>query len=266
MFVLTENKIDSLFAYYINENTPFLLVDKLGKGGFGATYLLKEKHSGERFVLKRLNKKRLKSAEAITSFQFEKQVISQLENQAFPTYHSEGDMNGIPYFIMELKKGKTFEQWIFQEGKRYSVDESLIIVKKVLQAVLYMHSKGIVHRDLRIPNILFDGRDVSIIDFGLASRLDSSYDHRNIDHPKKAPNHISDLYCLGHFLLFLLYSSYTPTVKKERSWEEELTLPLPLRIFIKKLLLLDTPFMNAKHAYSELEKMMEGRMEYVTIQ
>ena len=49
----------------------------------------------------------------------------------------------------------------------------------------------------------------------------------------------SDFYALGHFILFLLYSNFTPSSKQESSWEEELTLTKNTKQIIRKLLKLE---------------------------
>ncbi|WP_237746903.1 protein kinase family protein [Geobacillus vulcani] len=52
----------------------------------------------------------------------------------------------------------------------------------------------------------------------------------------------SDIYALGHFLLFLLYSSYEPTEDKEKSWEDELSLSKETRCALRRMLQLDAPY------------------------
>ena len=109
-------------------------------------------------------------------------------------------------------------------GMKFSVEESLTIVKQLFEIVMTIHSHGIVHRDLRIPNILLRNGELYIIDFGLACYMKEQIPLDSIHNPKKIESYISDLYCIGHFLLYLLYSNYTPTRKKERCWQEELQL------------------------------------------
>ena len=46
----------------------------------------------------------------------------------------------------------------------------------------------------------------------------------------------------GHFLLFLLYSTYEPVSKKKRSWEEELLISSPAKKVIRKMLQIDEPY------------------------
>ena len=119
--------------------------------------------------------------------------------------------------------------------------------------MIIMHEQGIVHRDLRIPNIILQNDKMTIIDFGLATKIDHSVRIDQIDNPKKAASPVSDLYALGHFMLFLLYSTYSPTSKKSRSWQEELALPTILQNYIEQLLMIQTPFPNAIAAKKQLQ-------------
>ena len=64
--------------------------------------------------------------------------------------------------------GKNFEDYIFLDGHVYTEREVLKILYEILEIVSVFHSKGIIHRDLRIPNILMKENQISIIDFGLA--------------------------------------------------------------------------------------------------
>ncbi len=72
------------------------------------------------------------------------------------------------FFVMEYMPGKNFEDYIFSDGHVYTEREVFKILYEILEIVSVFHSKGIIHRDLRIPNILMKENEISIIDFGLA--------------------------------------------------------------------------------------------------
>lgn len=95
-----------------------------------------------------------------------------------------------------------------------------------------------------------------MIDLGLATTIDPSFSLINLKDPKKAPHPVSDLYAVGHFMLFLLYSQYEPTTNKSTSWQQELKLPTPLQHFIERLLTIQQPFNNSEEALRELKKLL----------
>lgn len=115
--------------------------------------------------------------------------------------------------------GGNFEDHIFLDGQVYDEREVFEILYEVLGIVSYFHSKGIIHRDLRIPNILMKENQISIIDFGLA-KLKGEGDERAITYEgeqalMREVHFRSDFYALGHFVLFLLYASYEATEKRK---------------------------------------------------
>jgi serine/threonine-protein kinase len=153
---------------------------------------------------------------------------------------------------MDYIDGYTFEHLIFKMGKKFSVHESLKIAKQLLEIVITIHNHGIVHRDLRIPNILLRDGELYIIDFGLACYMKDDIRLDTVNNPKKRENYTSDLYYIGHFLLYLLYSSYTHNGKKAQCWQDELQLPLPVQNYIEHLLLIQPAFPDTLTAYEAL--------------
>ena len=190
-------------------------------------------------MLKRLRVKHKKNAKTKSNFQQEIAFLKKKMHANLPMIEDVGSVEGLPYYIMNYIDGHTFEHLIFKMGMTFSVEESLTIVKQLLEIVMTIHSHGIVHRDLRIPNILLRNGELYIIDFGLACYMKDQVNLDSIRNPKKIESYISDLYYTGHFLLYLLYSNYTPTRKKERCWQEELQLPPNVQNYIERLLLIE---------------------------
>ncbi len=131
-------------------------------------------------------------------------------------------------FLMEYMPGKNFEDYIFSDGHVYTEREVFKILYEILEIVSVFHSKGIIHRDLRIPNILMKENEISIIDFGLA-KLKGEGDERATTYEgeqalMREVHFRSDFYALGHFSLFLLYAGYESNEKHEKPWYDELTL------------------------------------------
>jgi serine/threonine-protein kinase len=135
-----------------------------------------------------------------------------------------------------------------------------------LEIVVYIHDQGIVHRDIRIANVILNGERVHLIDFGLACDVyqhgtNPISDDIKEDDPteKKLRREISfssDFYALGHLLLFVLYSSYSEEIlidrpnsdqQIERSWEEELSILQPqTKKLLRRMLQAEQPYENVK--------------------
>lgn len=253
MFTLfSDKKYEKFLRDYIDTETNYRFIEELGVGSYGVAYLIEHSVSGKKYVLKRMKTKHRNNEKLRTKFELEIQLLQKINLPNVPTVISQGVIQHIPFYIMDYIDGKTFEQEIFREGKIFTLFESLQITKNLLESVVTIHQKGIVHRDLRIPNILLKEDDLYIIDFGLAAYINNDVPLETIDNPKRVENHLSDLYFIGHFLLFLLYSNYTPTNKKEMSWQEELLLPTDIVEYIERLLLIRPPFSSAEEALKSI--------------
>jgi len=238
---------------YISNSTPYNFVKVLGEGSYGVAYLLEDETTRDQVVLKRLKAKH-HHKKGFAKFHQEVQIMKELVDFPIPTIISQGNIESFPYYVMTFVNGRTFEQALFEDGKTMTINEAFTTIETLLNIVKQMHEKQIVHRDLRIPNILLVDGQIHIIDFGLATKFNCNERTLNIKNPKKIAHPISDLYAIGHFLLFLLYSSYTPTTKKSRSWQQELELPLEQEQFIERLLTIGQPFLNCDEALEDLYK------------
>lgn len=224
-------------------------LEKIGEGSYGIAYL--RQNAQQLTVIKRLKAKRLNKRH-IVKFNQEIAFLQQLYHLPVPKIIEVGMIDDAPFYEMTYVLGHTFEQAIFDKHARYSLNEVFYYSKQLLQIVIRIHEQHIVHRDLRIPNILISNKQLTIIDFGLASSIDYTIEISSIRNPKKVKHPISDLFEIGHFMLFLLYSNYEVTSKKSTSWRQELQLPELVQHFIERLLMIAQPFESAQEAYNAL--------------
>ncbi|SFC37301.1 serine/threonine protein kinase [Bacillus sp. 491mf] len=226
----------------------------LGMGSYGFTYLVSDLLSGEKRVLKQLRKSKQCYASGRKSFTYEQTILQQLEHHAIPRFFHSFTWRKGSFFVMEEMRGKTFEDFIFDYREIYTEKEVFLILYKVLQVVSYFHSHGIVHRDLRIPNILMNDDEISVIDFGLARFIgendERAQSYKGEQAHMREIHYRSDFYALGHFVLFLLYSSYESS-KEERPWYEELTLSANSSDVIMRMLQMKEPY------YENVQELLE---------
>jgi len=222
------------------------IVKFLGRGSYGSSYLVYDKKKQSEAVLKFLRMHRRLKKSGRLAFEHEQQLLKEIQHPYFPQFFEKGEYNGKPFFTMEYVNGKTFEELIFEEGKAYSEAESFQIGYELLQMIDWLHSNGIIHRDIRIPNVMLDQKRLRLIDFGLARRYDTNkLPAVPLDYIKRAISPVSDFYALGHFLLFLLYSTYdVKGNEREKSWEEELSLSFQAIKVIRKLLAIEDPYQS----------------------
>ncbi|MBD8071474.1 serine/threonine protein kinase [Bacillus sp. PS06] len=237
-------------------NNRYQIKQYIGKGSYGLVYEATDELRGESVIVKQLrNRKRAQNKELLVR---EARMLKSLNLSNTPALVDYFQVDQKYYLVMEHKAGKNFEELVMYEGNEYSEVESIQILLKVLRVVEHLHHRNIVHRDLRLPNILFHGDQIIIIDFGLAifadegdliSKVPTSLAKRLY----REPSVKSDFYALGNFILFLLYSSYQVTSRKERSWEEELTISPELKRCIRKMLQLDQEYATVNEIIEDLE-------------
>jgi serine/threonine protein kinase len=150
-------ELDSLINNY-------KVVRRLGGGGFGEVFLVQENITNELRAIKKLNKSRSNQNDIINEIQNVARL--RLHNVAAYNHHFwEGEKL---HFVMEYCAGGNLDSKI-QEGKcdHEKVLEWMKLIAKCLSEV---HKKGIVHKDIKPLNILFDEEEnLKIADFGVSN-------------------------------------------------------------------------------------------------
>lgn len=195
------------------------IIEELGMGSYGIAYKGRDHLTGRLVVIKQA--RRTKGEDGRRLLQREADVLAHLRHPQIPRLYDRFVERGQPHLVMEYIDGETVEDQIFKLEAKYTEQEAFRLLKKVLEVVRHVHAFGIVHRDLRISNIIWRDGTAAIIDFGLACRIGEPVDFRDDDPLEKRlrrePHPRSDFYALGHFTLFLLYSAYEPTSDEEKA-------------------------------------------------
>jgi eukaryotic-like serine/threonine-protein kinase len=148
----------------------------LGKGAMGVVYKGYDRAIARSVAIKAIAKDSLHAAEiqhVTERFRHEAQAVGRLVHPRIVQIYDYGEDNDIAYIVMELVNGRTLHEHLSQEVS-YEIREVGEIIRQVLDGIGYAHSEGVVHRDLKLSNILInsDGR-IKIGDFGIA-RIESS--------------------------------------------------------------------------------------------
>jgi serine/threonine protein kinase len=165
---------------------------------------------------------------------YEAVILSKLKDERIPELLGVVNEKGFYGFVLEYKNGNTLKDMLFKHNRKFSPEEFFNIGIKLIRIVRYLHENGVVHRDIRIPNVLVDGGEVYLIDFGLARWGDEDQYPYNMDFSY-----------LGDLLLYILYSSFHAKEKNKKSpWYEELTLKVEQKLFLKRLLGIEIVYEN----------------------
>ena len=150
---------DTLDHYELNE--------LLARSGMASIFKSTDKLTGQTVVLK------------VPHFQFESDVVfherfSREENIGMRLNHPHVVKVLTPkyktrvYLVMEFADGKSLRA-IMDAQRRCATDFAVDIARQVCEALVYIHSKGVIHRDLKPENVLVnDTGSIKILDFGIA--------------------------------------------------------------------------------------------------
>jgi serine/threonine-protein kinase len=144
----------------------FTLTRLLGKGGMAVVF--RAERRGETFALKRPLSSLLEDGEFLERFLREAEIGRTLHHPNIVRIYERGEVEGIPYFTMELVEGQTLQTEI-RSGGALEPRRAASIVAQVAEALDYAHLKGVVHRDLKPSNIMIDAAGtVRVMDYGIA--------------------------------------------------------------------------------------------------
>ncbi len=184
----------------------YQVLDRLGRGGFGAVYLARDLSLGRLVALKYLTHTRPAELER---FLREARFAARLNNPSIVQVYEAGEVEGMPFIAMQYIQGGNLGT------VELDVASTVKIMWQVAGALAHAHGEGIVHRDIKPANILLDGENRAYLsDFGIARDLRGeigttlSHDGQIIGTPElMAPeqargdvyqvNATSDVYTLG---------------------------------------------------------------------
>ena len=167
-------------------NNIYKFKEVLGKGSFGVVrtgYRIKEISPHKIYAIKSIDKTKI-SQRDIDNLEKEIDIISSLDHpniaRFYETFHDERYF----HIVTELCRGKELSKLLKQNGGKLNERKCRIIIMKILHAINYCHSHGIVHCDLKPDNIIFESPnedeenedilnllDLKLLDFGLSSRI-----------------------------------------------------------------------------------------------
>jgi serine/threonine protein kinase len=144
------------------------IIRQLGQGGFAAVYEAHDRMLDRRVAIKQLRVERTKDDKNIKRFIQEARIAAALEHPNVITIYGLRIENKRIYMFLEYLPGGSLKDMIDQQGK-LSLPQAIKLVSGVCEGLGRLHSRKIVHRDVKAENILLtaDGRP-KITDFGIA--------------------------------------------------------------------------------------------------
>jgi serine/threonine-protein kinase len=195
--------------------------EELGRGGVASVYRAYDPMFEREVALKILTRESLNDLQVRERFERETKIIAKLEHAAIVPVYDVGRLDDDQlFFVMRYMVGGSLAERI-RNGSLTLIDAANIL-QRLGAALDYAHAKGVIHRDLKPGNILFDEENNAYIsDFGIAKLIQASTKITNSGiigtpthmSPEQAQGEEvdgrSDIYSLG-VILFEMLSGHTP--------------------------------------------------------
>ena len=265
----------------------YIIEQKLGTGGMGVVYKVKDNIRNEWVALKFLPQLYTEDELAVTKLVKEANIAMKLTHDNIARIHNFEEAGGYKFIVMEYIEGKTLRQVLaeaIKKGKGYlPIADIINYTQQICQGLDYAHRKDIIHRDINPSNIMLshDGI-IKITDFGIARILKDTSSGISDETTTGTPPYMSpeqlagkrtdqkgDIYSLGATLYELL-SGEPPFPSEGIEYKilhlkpQELTTKRPdIPEHINKAILKclekepDTRFGNVKELSSELSRDIE---------
>ena len=240
------------------QNGKYRILRVLGQGGFGITYLAENTFFEKKVAIKeffpkdfcgRDNTSHLtlgtqNNAETVAKlkdrFLKEAKNIAKLDHPGIVKIHDIFEENNTAYYVMDYIEGKNLNEMVKRNGP-LSEEKAVEYIRKVGDALDYIHSRNMTHFDVKPANIMVRRSDDQpiLIDFGLSKQYDMHGDAtstlmQGVSHGYSPielynPGSLSsfspqtDIYSLGATLYFLLTGSVPPSASD--ALENGITIP-----------------------------------------
>lgn len=145
----------------------YKLVSLIGQGGMSAVYRAYQEELDRDVAIKILSDQLAEDPNYIKRFQSEAKMAARLEHSYIVPVYDFGVQDNLSYVAMRLLNNTLTDKMYASQAM--SMNDVLMMLEQVAKALDYAHSKGIVHRDVKPGNIMFDDtRTAYLVDFGIA--------------------------------------------------------------------------------------------------
>jgi serine/threonine protein kinase len=265
-------------------NGRYRILQKIGAGGFGMTYLAEDLRFPHRpkVVVKHLKPQiNDENAQKIAHelFHQEAEILYRLGRYPnIPSLVAHFVENGEFFLVQEYIEGHTLDRE-FLGGKRYNQHEIIQLLGQILEILSFVHSEKVIHRDIKPANIIRSNSDgqLYLIDFGAVKQVNvlpsnsvsqnlsnnsvaiGSHGYMPLEQLAGNPNFSSDLYAFGLVVIEALTGIKPLELRKNNNnnefiWANRVQLSPEVENFINKLVRYDSRqrYFSAKEALAVL--------------
>uniref|UniRef100_A0A8C5E566 Serine/threonine-protein kinase PLK4 n=1 Tax=Gouania willdenowi TaxID=441366 RepID=A0A8C5E566_GOUWI len=150
----------------------FKVLTLLGKGSFACVYRAKSVKTGLEVAIKTIDKKAMHKAGMVQRVTNEVEIHCRLKHPSILELYNYFEDSNYVYLVLEMCHNGEMSRYLKERKNPFMEDEARHFMHQIVKGMLYLHTHGILHRDLTLSNLLLSSNmNIKIGDFGLATQL-----------------------------------------------------------------------------------------------
>lgn len=154
----------------------YVIESLLGEGGAGNVFRARSSVDASPCVAIKL----IKNAKANARFRREMELVQRLAHPNVVVAYEVGEHQSTLYIVMEELAGPDLQQFVTESGP-IGWEDTIALMLDAAAGLEHAHQRGLVHRDVKPGNLMFDGNRIKVTDLGLAVLTEDAEDARSVD-------------------------------------------------------------------------------------
>jgi non-specific serine/threonine protein kinase len=148
----------------------YVVSAEIGRGGMGEVFRATDPVMRRNVAIKVVSGKYATEEGGLERFQREVRAVAALNHPNICTVYDAGEYDGRPFLVMELLEGESLRERL--DRGLMTAEDIVDIGAQIADGLEYAHSKGVIHRDVKPPNIFITSSGhAKVLDFGIAKLL-----------------------------------------------------------------------------------------------
>ena len=152
----------------------YRIEERIGRGGMGVVYRAQHLNLQRRAAIKIISPDLAESEGFRERFTREARIAAALQHPNIVTVYDAGEVDGLLYLAMQYIEGEDLAAILRADG-RLRPYRAIDVCRQVASALDAAHARGLIHRDVKPANVLIEGRNAFLTDFGLTKQLEGTH-------------------------------------------------------------------------------------------